>query len=196
MRKLLLLPILAIAALSQAQEMPSPKDILLGKKVFFVLTPQVKEALKLDKDQDRKIKDAFGDSLQVDGDRIMLMIQPGTDLGQMEKDAMKVLTETQVKRLNELFVQRAGGLTLLDDETAKHLKLSDDQKKAVAKLGEEAAEKVMELMHGGHDDDSAKKGLQLRRDYGKKMEALLSEEQKKSFESLKGELIKWKEDGR
>jgi len=193
MRKLLLFPLLVVAAWSQAQEMPSPKEILLGKKVFFVLTPQVKEALKLTKDQDTKLKDAFGDSLQVEGDRIMLMIQPGTDLAQMEKDALKVLTKEQAKRMDELFVQRAGGLVLLDKEAADAVGLTDAQRKEFAKLAEDAADQLMELMHGGQDEESAKKGQQIRRDCAKKIESKLTSEQKKTFEAMKGELIKWKD---
>ncbi len=195
MRKLLILPALLLTALSLAQDMPGPKEMLLGRKVFFALTPQVKEALKLTKEQSTRIQDAFGDALQIDGDRIMLSLQPGMDLDQMEKDAMKVLSAEQSKRMSELFVQRAGGLVLLDDEVAKKLSLTDDQKASVKKLGEEAAGKVMELFHNGADDESAKKGKQLRVEYGKKMEALLTDDQKKGFEALKGDLIKWKDDG-
>lgn len=195
MRQLALIPLLSLAVLAAAQG-PSPKEILLGRKIFMALTPQVKEELKVTSDQTSKLLTVFGDTVQVDGDKIMIQMTPDTDLGQIEKDAMAVFTADQRKRLDQLWVQRAGGLVLLDDETAKTLKLTDEQKKAVEKLGNETADKMMELFTTGHDEATVKQSRDLRKEAGKKMEALLTEEQKKAFEGLKGTLVKWKDDGR
>ena len=195
MRQLALIPLLSLAVLAAAQG-PSPKEILLGRKIFMALTPQVKEELKVTSDQTSKLLTVFGDTVQVDGDKIMIQMTPDTDLGQIEKDAMAVFTADQRKRLDQLWVQRAGGLVLLDDEMAKSLKLTDDQKKSVEKLGNETADKMMELFSAGHDEATVKQSRDLRKEAGKKMEALLTEEQKKTFEGLKGTLVKWKDDGR
>lgn len=195
MRKLALFALLAIAALGSAQEMRA-KEMMISKKVFVAFQPDVRAELKITDAQFEKMKNAFGDSLQIDGERLMITMTGDTDLDQMAKDAMKVLSEEQSKRLKEVWVQSCKGMAIADDDVAKELKITEDQRKSIDKIVDEAANQTMELFGGGnHDDETIKKSQKLREDAGKKLEALLTEDQKKSYEAMKGKEFKFKKSG-
>lgn len=192
MRRLLALPVLLLAAFAFAQEGPPPREMLLGRKVFFVFRPEIKAELKLTSDQEKKILDAFEGSLQVDGDRIMLTLTPEADLDGMEKEAAKALSEDQRKRLDEAWIQELEGLALADEAVAKKLALTSDQKKSVEKVVAETAERLQELFMAGHDEGTQKEAAALRKEGGKKMLALLTADQSKVYEGLKGKPLKKK----
>ena len=42
----------------------SARDMVVSKKIFLALTADVKKEIKLTDEQDRKMKDLFGDSLR------------------------------------------------------------------------------------------------------------------------------------
>jgi Spy/CpxP family protein refolding chaperone len=195
MRKFALFTLLAIAALGSAQEMRA-KDMLVSKKVFIALQAEVRAELKVTDDQFQKIKDAFGESLQIEEDRIMVMVTDGQDLNQMAKDALKSLTPEQSKRLNEVWIQSMKGAAVADEEVAKELKLTDEQKKAIDKLVQDAGQQIIDLYSGGnHDESSVKQASEIRSKAGTKMIEVLTEEQKKSYEAMKGKDFKFKNPG-
>lgn len=193
MRKLALLSLLLMAAVAPAQF--SSKELLVTKKVFTVLRAEVRQELKITEDQNTKIQNLFGDSLRVEGDKFMLMMTPDLDLDQIDKDAQKLLTADQAKRLHELWIQTHNGTALADDGLAKDLSLTDEQKKKIEKLVEEAARQLSELFGGGHDEEAAKKSKDIRDKAGKLMLETLTEEQKKKYDELKGKEFKFKQIG-
>lgn len=195
MRKLALIPFLMLAVNAFAQDTPSGKEIMLGKKVFFAIAESIRTEIKMTEDQKKKIMDVFGDTLRVDGEKIMLMMTPDTDMKQLEKDAMAVLNEEQKKRLQEVWIQRLGGVALGDDDVAKAVKLTDAQKESVEKLLDTGGDKMMEIFSAGHDEAALKESEKVRKDTAKQCEALLTEDQKKAFEAMKGKLMKEKKDG-
>lgn len=192
MRKLAWIPILVLSVFAAAQS-PSAKEVMLGRKVFVVLTPPVKEELKLTADQEKKLLSVFEGVLQVEGEKIMVTMTPDTDLDKLEKDAFAVLQDAQRLRLNEIWLQRLGGLALADEETAKKLGLTEGQKKSALEILEKGSEQILDLMHGGPSEDSHKQAQKLRKEVGKKMEALLDDKQKATFETLKGKAFKTKD---
>ena len=192
MRKLALIPFLTLAVVGSAQG-PSPKEVMLGRKVFIALTPDVKKELKITSDQDKKLATVFEGVLQMEGEKIMVTMTPDTDLDKLEKDALAVLEETQRARLTEIWLQRLGGLALADEEIAKQLSLTETQKKSAAELLAKGSDQIMELMHSGPSEDAHKQAQTARKEVGKKMEALLDDKQKLAFEVLKGKPFKTKD---
>lgn len=175
--------------------MPPAKEIVISQKVFMIFRAAVKKELKITDDQEKRAKDAFGDVLQVDGDRIMITMTGDTDLKELGKNALKVLDADQTKRLKEVWIQEQFGTAIADDEVAKELALTDDQRKSADKEIESAGQALMEMFQGGdHGPEMAKKALEIRKKAGEKMLALLTEEQKKKYEAMKGKPFK-SEDG-
>lgn len=195
MRKLALFSLLILSSIGLAQDMPPAKEIVISQKVFMIFRPAVKKELKITDDQEKRAKDAFGDILQVDGDRIMITMTGDTDLKELGKNALKVLDADQTKRLKEVWIQEQFGTAIADDEVAKELALTDDQRKSADKEIESAGQALMEMFQGGdHGPEMAKKALEVRKKAGEKMLALLTEEQKKKYEAMKGKPFK-SEDG-
>jgi hypothetical protein len=110
-------------------------------------------------------------------------------------EVAKILTEPQLERLNEINVQKAGVVALGFDDVAKKLGLSAEQRKDLAKLGEESRQKLADLYAGYNGQPLAKEKRQATQLKQKAIHAerenesiaVLSEEQRAKFEKLQGE---------
>ncbi len=193
--RLILMTCLGLAAMASAQEPPPAKQLVLGKQIFYALAKDIREELKITEAQMKKIVDAFQGSLQVDGEQIMVMMDPSLDMDDCEKQAVKVLEEDQRKRLQEIWIQEIGAIAMVDDEIAKKLKLEDTQKKSVNKFLDEAAKELMDLFTSGEMHDQVKKSKAIREKASGKALEVLTEEQKKILESMKGKAFKRKSKG-
>jgi hypothetical protein len=185
-KNLILLTLAALSALGAAQQGPPPRDLMLVKRVFFALRPNVATELKVTADERSRIVDAFGGALEVEGNSIRLTLTGGQDLAEMEQNAIKVLDAAQRKRLEEVWIQRLNGLAIADDAVAKKLDLTPDQKRQADKLVEEGGNAASDLMSGGGGPEVTKKFDEIRSTYGKRVLALLTAEQLKIYENLKG----------
>jgi hypothetical protein len=105
----------------------------------------------------------------------------------------KVLLPPQMKRLNELSVQRQGVSALSNPEVAAALKLTDMQKETLAATIEKNGQKMRELFQGAGDNREGlrEKMEQLRKESNEAVLGVLSEEQKKQFEEMKGEAFEF-----
>jgi hypothetical protein len=164
----------------------------MTKRIFLALRPNVTKELNVTSDQRGKMLEAFGDSLQMDGDRIRLQLTGGQNLEEMEEQAMKALAPAQLKRLEEIWIQNIGGVALADDKIAKKVGLTGDQKSQVEKLVDEAGTSVSDLMAAPPSPENGKKIGEVRAKCGKKLEALLTDDQRKTFQELKGKPFEFK----
>lgn len=98
-----------------------------------------------------------------------------------------VLLPPQVKRLKQLGIQARGLRALSDDEVAKTLKLTDDQQKEIAAAYEKSAQQMRELFQGGNREGAREKLTDLRKQTEETILGVLTDDQKKEFENLKGE---------
>jgi hypothetical protein len=178
--------LMALSSIGVAQQGPPPRELMLMKRIFVALVPKVKSEIKLTSDEYTKVLDAFGGALEVDGDSIRLTLSGPQDLGAMEVDAMKVLDSAQRKRLDEIWIQRLKGAALADDEIAKKVGLSAAQKKEADRLVDEGGAAISDLASEGPSPDMKKRFDDIRTKYGKKIEALLTDSQKRAYEDLKG----------
>lgn len=188
---LIILLFAAFAIIGSAQEMPSAKEMILGKRIFMALSDAARKELKLTQEQVRKIQDAFDGALQVDGDKIMITLSGPADFGEMAKSAMKVLDEAQTKRLEEIFIQSNGAITILDDKIAKTLEITTEQKRKAEQLADDAAKDMMEMSSDGGDHEVRMKDFAAKREkLIKKFDSLLTESQRKKLEEMKGKPFK------
>ena len=183
----LFLPALvALASVGSAQQGPPPRELMLTKRIFLALNPNVKSEIKLTGDEREKIMNAFNGALEIEGERIRLSLSGGQDLGEMVAEGMKVLDAGQRRRLEELWIQRLKGLAIADDEIAKKVGLTAEQKREADRLVEEGGNAIAEIMMGNPSPNKGKKVDAIRSDYGKRVLNLLTEGQKKTYEGLKG----------
>jgi hypothetical protein len=113
----------------------------------------------------------------------------------------EVLLPHQVKRLNELFVQQNGVGALQDEEIAKELGISEAQKAKLAEVREanEAASRSLigQLFQGGGrggDENTRAKLAEMRQVNDGKLLAVLTSDQQKKFEAMKGKPFEMPED--
>lgn len=177
----------AIGGATMAQDGPSPTQILLGNQIFTAFRKDVRQELKVTDGQFQKMLDAFDGTVEVDGDAIRVQISGGQDLNEMSKACMKVLDTAQLKRLEEIWLQRVGALAILEEKYSKALHVTETQLKQANGIAEKAGAQVLDLMmSGNHDEESMKKSQKIREDASKDVAALLNADQLKTLESLKG----------
>jgi hypothetical protein len=191
---------------------PSVQNIMLmGSK-------EVKKELDLNADQQKSIDDLAG-QMRSEAMEIMSGLQ---DLSPEEQKAeipslMKMMTEKgkelqakvdkvlnakQLTRLKELSVQRRGAEAFEDEEVAATLKLSDEQKTKLIAIRDEAADKQDEIRkaassgEGGGQAAIFEKIQALRKELGDKALAVLTAEQRETFEKMKGAKFDFPQGGR
>lgn len=105
----------------------------------------------------------------------------------------EVLLPEQMKRLSEIYVQVAGMGALQDEDVATELGITESQKSKLADVqrqNQEAMGAAMREMFqggGGGDRDAGRAKMeQLRKDSDAKLLAVLSSDQQKKFDALKG----------
>lgn len=105
------------------------------------------------------------------------------------EELAKILKPEQMKRLEEIRIQQAGPAALNFPDVAEKLKITDEQKEKMGKAREESQAKMRELFTGARDGDreaARAKIAELRKETEEKVLAVLSEDQKKQFEDMKG----------
>ncbi len=196
---LLLITLFAPAALVSAQfQMPvnQPRFILL-------MNPKVREHLKVGAEQYKMISDALGDSVQEDGTgRIMIRLTGNDDMADLDKSAVKCLDTKQAARFEQLYLQKSGLLALDDEAVAKRLTVTEDQSEEITKIIDDYRQKLTDLFmdsHGGSSEQvqiDTKKLKELQYVAEKKIDVLLTDDQRKQWKSMLGEKFDFgEEDG-
>jgi len=183
---LTLVTALVLSIAGHAQFQMDSKRVLLGSKIFSAFSPVVRKELKITDAQYKKLQDAFEGQVEAEGERVMVRITSDTPMEDMTAAAMKVLDTEQVKRLNEIWLQNIGAAAILDPAIAKELGVTADQRQKSEALADKIADELMSLMQDGPNPDSMKKAQAVRKEAGKKFEALLTAEQLKKLEVMKG----------
>jgi hypothetical protein len=110
----------------------------------------------------------------------------------------EILLPHQLKRLNEIYVQRAGVNALQDEDVAKQLAISDAQRQQMTKVRDDYRAKRSELFQGGGGggDQEARmaKFAEMRKAEDEQILGLLSAQQKTKFDELKGKPFEMPED--
>lgn len=177
----------AMGGATMAQDGPSPTQILLGNQIFTAFRKDVRQELKVTDGQFQKMLDAFDGTVEVDGDAIRVQITGGQDLNEMSKACMKLLDKAQAKRLEEIWLQRVGALSILEEKYSKALHATETQLRKANEIAGKAGSQILDLMmSGNHDEESMKKAQKIREDASKDVASLLEADQLKTLETLKG----------
>ncbi|MBL8823275.1 MAG: hypothetical protein JNJ77_11850 [Planctomycetia bacterium] len=168
------------------------QEIKLNAPQFALLINEaaVKE-LKLTADQQKQIDDIFGDMVQtVEGEK-RLIVRGQVDLEEVEKDVLKVLNDTQRKRLRQAWIQLNGPMALTDTTLAKDVGLKEEQSKKITEAVTNMNDAMRDVFHQSEgDQEKMREGVvRLRKNAANDIEAMLTPDQKKKLESLKGAKI-------
>lgn len=154
---------------------------------------QVQKELKITDEQKGKIeaalrdarpgRDAFGGQNASQEERQKAFEEFRKKAEEAGKKAKEVLTADQVKRLREIYVQLAGVQALNNPEIAAALKFTEDQKKQLTTINDENGAKAREI---GFGEGSREKREELRKETEGKILAVLTADQKKQLEEMKG----------
>jgi hypothetical protein len=172
---------------------------------YLVLREKVQDDLKLTKDQKEKVEDHIRERLP----DIMPFLQKldGLQGEEREKEIhayrpkaqeklaaflKQTLKDEQLKRLGQLELQQQGPFALLHTpETGKALKVTDEQRKqfipVVQELQKKIAPLIKEAQTGGNPEEIRPKVMKIRKEYVGKLEALLTDAQKKQWKEMLGQ---------
>jgi Spy/CpxP family protein refolding chaperone len=167
-----------------------------GGTLFLLTQKSVQEELKLSDEQVKKVTELQEKQREgFQGFQDLSQEERRTKMQEMTKaqnEAIaKLLKPEQLKRAKQISLQqqvRFGiAFVVSNEEIAKELKITDDQK---AKL-EEIRGKMREEMQGlGRDEEGAKKRQEIMKATNEKVEGVLTAEQKAKLKELQGEQFK------
>jgi Spy/CpxP family protein refolding chaperone len=199
------LALLCSAVTAQEQEKkkrqgPPGGGFGFGGPGFLLRNDSVQKELKVSDDQKTKLKEAVekvredhkGDFAKLqDVPEDQRMEKAGEIMRAQAKDYYKaaagVLDDKQIKRLKQIDIQQQGTRALSDPDIQKGLKITDEQKKKILAISEEQGKKMRELFGGGFNEETRKKMADLRKETEDKVNAVLTDDQKKTLKEMKGE---------
>ena len=107
-----------------------------------------------------------------------------------ERDAQleEVLLPQQLERLDEIALQLRGVQALEDEKVVSKLKITDAQKEKMTEVQESLRERMRETFQGGGAGGNFREAFsKLREEMEKELLAVLTTDQQKQFEEMKGE---------
>ena len=188
---------------ARAQEPAQMLQAGLGPQ-FMVFRDKVQERLKVSDDQKKKLQEPLEGFIKemtevfqsLDGvkpeereKKIVPYRQKAHEkLAALLKETLK---EEQLKQLRQLVLQQEGLFALGHPEVMAELKVTDEQKKQFMSVVEELQKKIepliQEAQSGGNPEEIRPKVMKLHKQYGGKIEAILSDAQKKQWKKMLGE---------
>ncbi len=171
---------------------------------FIVFRDKVQEELKLSEEQKQKLLEKFSDHVQ----ETMKVFEKIKDLKPRERekeiqehrrksdqklsaDLKDLLKPKQQDRLLQLQLQQSGAFALLGQhESFLKLKITDEQRKQFMNVVQEMQKKIEPLIKqaesGGNPEEIRPKVMKIRKAHEEKIEAILSDVQKKQWKEMLG----------
>ncbi len=170
---------------------------------FIVFREKVLDELKVSEEQREKLMQHLMERIMETGPFLdSLKDETGPDrekkLEEHRKNAREKLAKQlrdllegeQLKRLRQVTLQIEGAFALGQDEVRKELKITQEQMMKFKAIVQELQKKVEPLMKeahaGGNPEEIRPKIEQIRKDHAQKLEAVLTDDQKKQWKELLG----------
>jgi hypothetical protein len=170
---------------------------------LLIFRDKVQGELKLTAEQREKLEDRLRDTIQ----EAMAFFQKLQDTRPEEREKevhayrKKVsdklvpfvkdeLKPEQFKRFYQLILQHEAPFSLLDPDVGKELKITDEQRKKFMAVVQELEKQLRPLLEEantkGNHEEIRPKALKVRAEYGGRLEAVLTEAQKKQWQEVLG----------
>jgi len=169
---------------------------------FIVFRERVLDELKVSDEQKEKLMQLMMEQIMETGPFLDSLTETGQErekkLNEHRKNAeeklakhlKEVLQPGQLNRLRQVKLQQEGGFALGRDDVREDLKISQEQLKKFMAIVQELQHKVeplvKEAQSGGNPQEIGPKIEKLRKDHAKKLEAVLTDAQKKQWKELLG----------
>ncbi|HEY7326008.1 MAG TPA: hypothetical protein VH592_00100 [Gemmataceae bacterium] len=183
-------------ALAQQQRQRGGFGGFGGGTVFLLTQKSVQEELKLSADQVKKVtelqekqRESFQGLRDLSQEERREKMQEMTKAN--EKAVADILKPEQVKRVKQIALQqqvsRTLGFALNNEELAKELKITDEQKDKIREIQMKSFEELRDL---GRDEEAAKKRQEVMKATNEKVMGLLTDEQKTKLKEMQGDPFK------
>jgi len=169
---------------------------------FILFREKVLDELKVSDEQKEKLMQYMMEQIMETGPFLDSLAETGPERDKkleehrknarekLAKHLKEVLQPGQRDRLRQVTLQQEGGFALGQDDVRKELKITQDQMKrfmaVVHELQKNVESLVKEAQAGGKPEEIRPKIEQLRKDHAKKLEAILTDAQKKQWKELLG----------
>ena len=191
-----------------AQGRQNPVKSLLENKDFqkdlSLTEDQVKKAVTAADDIFKKHEDDFKDIdfRSPEGQQKMAAAMK-TVSNEMKKALGEILDAKQMKRYNQISLQgslRRGPNAFADADLQKDLKLTDEQKDKIKTISADLTKEIDDMRKDAGEDQAKRREMfqkmqGLNKEASEKITKLLTTEQKKTLEEMKGEEFKFPERG-
>ena len=161
---------------------------------FYLNQKSVQEELKLSDEQVKKLKELSDKQREAfQGLRDLSQEERRTKMQESAKATQKaigeILNDKQQKRLKQIELQQQGGRALANEDVAKTLNLTDEQKKKVQTILTEGrpAAGGGGGQRGQLDEEARKKMEEARKARNEKILGVLNDEQKAKWKEMTGE---------
>jgi hypothetical protein len=169
---------------------------------FIVFREKVLDELKVSDDQREKLMQHLMERIMETGPFLDSLDGTGPErekklnehrksaLEKLAKHLKEVLKPDQRNRLRQVTLQQEGGFVLGQDDVRKELKITPEQLKKFMAITHELQTSVeplvKEAQSGGNPQEIRPKIERLRKDHAKKLEAILTDAQKKQWTEMLG----------
>ncbi len=197
-----------VGAQASAQDVPEEARREIAHNLqgpFVVFREAAQEDLKLTAEQKEKVEEHLRERIQdigqffqsldgVNGEEREKKLHDFRQKAQEKLSSVlkATLKEDQSKRLHQLGLQQEGAFALFHGrpEIAKDLKITDEQRKqfmaVVQDMQKKIAPLIKEAQSGGDPQEIRPKAMKIRKEHEGKIEALLTDAQKKQWKEMLG----------
>lgn len=186
-RVLTALCLIIVASTVWAQRSPTGTT----SRTMLAMMPDVRKELKVTKDQDKKIQAAMKE-VQEKAMNGQVQIDLSDPMGSFDIDMGPILDDTQKVRLEELYAQYNGGFALADPKFVTALAINEETLAKIKAVKSTAARELPQMLMNARSASAAKEADKKREEFSLQMLALLTDEQKAKFETMKGKAFKFK----
>jgi len=195
--------LLASPAWAQQQKGQGRGGFGFGGGAAFLMAPNVQKDLKLSEAQVAKVQDTLRDIREKHQDDLAGLRDASPEERQAKMQAYSKavsdeakkalsLSDEQSKRFDQISLQNRGLQAFLDPTIAEKLKLTDEQKTKIREIGAAGRGAGGAFNKDASKEEraeAAKKAMETRRENLTKVQALLTDDQKKTWKELTGEPI-------
>ncbi|WP_372899018.1 hypothetical protein [Stieleria sp.] len=177
----------SILGLLQVKEVQEEIELMPDQEEAVKKVAENRERVEFPRDFDRENRDSEENIAKMQA----YMKQVAEGEKKIREQLEEVLLPEQMERLEQIEVQQMRAGALMNERVATELKLTAKQKEELAKMAEEAREEMMskmqELFQGGDRENMREKMVEAQKEMETKLVSVLTSEQKKEFEEMKGE---------
>lgn len=182
----------ASPALAQQRQRQGGGGGFGGGVTFLLGQESVQKELKLSDAQVKQVKELMDKQREAfQGLRDLSQEERRTKMQELNKAnneaVAKILKPEQIKRVRQISLQRQGAAAVNNEEIAKALNITDDQKQKIREIQTKSREEMQGL---GRDEEGAKKRQEIRKTMNEKVMGVLTADQKTKLKEMQGEPFK------